>query len=178
MPLPDDSEARPAPPTGTFPPGVKAAGVIWIALSPLLGLLIISAITIRRINPIELGVPVIVTFGLLWSGVQTVRGRERNLLSKGAGSMLLGLLYAAAAIIAIVEWPVGASLISLITLAIAAGALVTGLVTAGVLAIAGRGKYMAWRKSQGLADRARQRTAEEDDYDDAARRASDRDETS
>jgi len=171
MRLPDDSEA---PPTGTFPPGVKAAGVIWIALSPLLGLLIISAITIRRINPIELGVPVIVTFGLLWSGVQTLRGRERNLLSKGVGSTLLGLLYAAAAII---EWPVGAPLISLITLAIAAVALVTGLVTAGVLAIAGRGTYMEWRKSQGLADRVRQRTAEEDDYDDVPRRASDRDET-
>src|SRR5439155_26027452 len=92
------------------------------------------------------------------------------MLGNGIGSIVFGLLYVAVTIFILLLGAHGMANVAVIVLAGLSALLALALLTAGILAIAGRDAYAEWRAAQGLDRGARQRTVEEEDYDDRPRR--------
>jgi hypothetical protein len=174
MPPPDDSDVPRAAPIVRFPAAVRAAGIIWIGLgvfslvSAILSLFL--NIVPAAANPGQLiqGNPCLSACGLLLAiaflsmGGQTVRGTSRGVVENGICSVLLGLLNVAGAIFLLA----GAEHFVFIVVAALSGGLGVALLTAGILAVAGRNAYAEWRAAHALPIHTRRRTAEEEDYDD------------
>jgi hypothetical protein len=179
----DDYDDRPKRPVVPFPPGIRAAGIIWIGFG-ILGLigaglsfaLNAAAAAANAGQPVGgnvCGSACIALFALsfLLIGVQTVKGTAKGTLGNGIGSLIFGLLYAAIAVIAIIagaRFAGGPQGLPIVVTTIYA-MLAMALLTAGLLAVVGRQAYAEWRVMHGFSTRARPRTAEEKDYDDRPR---------
>jgi len=150
-------DIRQAPP---YPKTVVAAGVLWIifgclALLSLLVLLVAAFVLVADVQgaaaawglllsgAVWSAVPIgLIGAALIGAGSQSIRGTARDTLGSGIGSIILGLIYwGVAAIAVMVEWFIPAGVAGLV------GAL---LLTAGVLALAGRSGYKLWRKAYKL----------------------------
>lgn len=139
-----------------YPPLVTAAGWIWIAFGciVLLNMVLIVLLSFAAgagrggaegASTIGGGLCIAIVVGLfgavfLHVGNQSVRGTARDTLGNGVGSMLFGLFYFG-----------GAAAQTAIGQIVQAGVAGLGgvlLLTAGLLALIGRGQYKLWRKSQ------------------------------
>ena len=186
MPRPDDfddPDDRLAHSAVHFPPAVRAAGIIWLAFGAvaLLAYLVSFAVNMAG-RPggggFGMGCGVLFAIAFLATGYQTVTGRAKGTVGNGLLSLLFGLLYTCGTVILVVLATGGARAGQELTLFVAAGIvalLAVALVTAGMLAIAGRTTYAEWLAAHGRG-RRRRRTPEEEDYDDRPRRRRVRDE--
>lgn len=195
MPRPDDYDDyddQPSRSAVPFPVGIKAAGIIWICFGGL-GLASSAISFILQAgqaagagpgqgpqgNVCSVGCSVLFALAFLMVGIQTVRGTAKGTLGNGIGSLVFGLLYAGLAVMLFVVGmagpagaPAGMGPFFLIVGGMCA-LLGLALLTAGFLAIAGRGAYADWRAATGAAPRPRRRSVEEDDYDDRRHRDDD-----
>ena len=136
-----------------FPGVVMAAGIIWIVLG---GLILLNAAAILLIGAtLSAGTRsgelagmaacssiLVALFGaaFLLVGVQTVKGTAPGTLGNGVGSIIFAVLQFGGAVVQIVAGQIPQGAISFL------GGC--GLMTAGVLAVVGRRRYMAWRKAR------------------------------
>jgi hypothetical protein len=182
MPVRDDydDDDRPSRSTNKFPPGVKAAGIIWIAFGALgliqavLSLISAGAQAAGGGGPAGspycgVGCGVLFALVFLMVGVQTVKGTAKSTLGNGIGSIIFGVLYLGLAAMVFVGsgfLPVGVDA----TMVIVMGAVVAvqglALLLAGTLALMGKSAYEDWRVAQGLVRKPKRKTQEERDYDD------------
>ena len=164
-----------------FPGSVTAAGVIWLVIGVLgtLSFLLQIALTGARLGGAGPGAPVQATaagaslccgvvfaLAFLWIGYQTVTGKAADVLGNAIGSFVFALIYLGIGVLFAVLPLVGAGpppfpgVVVVVVLALSAG-LGLLFLTAGLLALAGRGRYRAWKRS--LRPR---RYDDDDDYED------------
>ncbi len=155
-----------------YPKPVSVAGVLWIVfgaitlLNVAVGLLLVAAVAGgfgelgARGTGMVCGAVLSALFGAVFIhvGVQSVRGTARDTLGNGIGSIIFGLLQLAVGVLKMIQADAIVGSIGLLS--------GVGLLVAGVLALVGRDKYKAWRRSQRV-ERDRRR----DDSDDRPRRA-------
>jgi hypothetical protein len=151
----DDWDRDDLPQDVPFPKLVSTAGIMWIVAG---GVILVDG-AIKVLSVLMLGSAVgrgagafftgavcgagfiaFVGGAFLFVGVQSVRGTAADTLGNGVGSIILGALVLGLALIALLVDPLVAG-INLVS----AG----GLITAGVLALVGRGDYKLWKRSQG-----------------------------
>ncbi|HEX3149089.1 MAG TPA: hypothetical protein VHR66_13495 [Gemmataceae bacterium] len=175
-----DDDDRPSRSSAKFPPGVKAAGIIWISFGALGLINIVLQLAMAAGNAVAGGGPggspytgvgcgVIIALVFLMVGIQTVKGTAKGVLGNGIGSIIFGVLYLSCGGLLLAGSgfvPAGAD--STLLLAVGGIALLMGLalLLAGVLALMGKSAYEEWRVAAGLARKPRRRTQEERDYDD------------
>ena len=131
------------------PGSITAAAVLWIiygSLSLLGNLMTLAASHGRTGTSSIFGFAMALAF--LITGIQALGGRAKGLLGAGIASIILGaiVLLAFLALGSLVRgMHAPAALLAVIGLL--AGGL---LITPGILACAGNGKYKAWRQSRGM----------------------------
>jgi hypothetical protein len=168
----DDEDDRPRRRGGAeFPPGVKAAGIIWIGYG-ILGLIaaviifVLAGAAAAQVGPGGAPifcVPICYTFfalAFLFVGVQTVKGTAKSTLGNGIGSIIFGVLSLLGAAGALIQ---GGGTPAVVQGGISV-LLGLALLTAGTLALMGKTQYEDWRASQGMA-RKKRPTQEERDFD-------------
>jgi hypothetical protein len=127
----------------SFPRNVRAAGILWIVFGGLIvPLMVVGLMTtlIRTRLQVALasccGVPVLsIGAAFVWVGIQTVRGKASSMKGNDTGSIIFGVLNLLLGLALSVDYPVQG------TLSLIAG---SGLVAAGLLAMAGRYHYRVW----------------------------------
>ena len=178
----DDPAARPDGTGVPFPPGVKAAGMIWIGFG-VIGLLGAATLFVFMLvwagGAGAGGVPVfcapvcLTLFAIvfLMAGIETVKGKAKGILGNAVGSIFFGVLYLGQAALA-VSRGAGAGMVEVVVGAALFGVLGLALVGAGVFALFGKSDYEKWRRAHGMdwgSRRSRRRTQEEQDFDDEDR---------
>jgi hypothetical protein len=146
-----------------FPSLVWCAGVIWILFGCLMLInagcqVVLTAMNTAAAgqqanasNPGATGAPFCgALFGIafLFVGAQTVKGTAKDTLGNGIGSLVFGVLIGSVGALLVVAALALTGALSLILL-IAGGINVfagVGLLVAGILALAGREQYKAWRR--------------------------------
>jgi hypothetical protein len=137
-----------------FPATVMAAGIFWIALGAVLVLALLVALAgaffmaqgrQEKGEVVFGGICTGLFFGLIGAafifvGVQTVLGTARDTVGNGVGSIIFGALNGAAGLGYVLTREYFQSVVSFIC--------GVGLLTAGVLALVGRTRYKAWRRSR------------------------------
>jgi hypothetical protein len=186
MPRPDEYDDYDEPAAGPdhtgvpFPAGVKAAGIIWIGFG-VLGLLGAATLFVFMLawaggaGPAPaFCAPVCLTlFALVFllAGIETVKGKAKGILGNAVGSIIFGALYLGQSAMYLTRWGGPRTAETLLSAALLA-VLGLALVTAGILALVGKGAYEKWRSAHGMdwgSRRSRRRTQEEQDFDDEDR---------
>lgn len=167
----------------TFPAIVRVAGIIWLCVGGLSTLNMAAAFLLGGVNNAGVGagpgccpglVAGVVAFAFLHCGYQTVTGKAKDTLGNGIGSIVLGLLQLAGALLIGVggvlaqnQGANGPPPEVLMAVAVVAGVLGAALVLAGILALAGRSRYREWREVNAPPPKRRRRPRRErDDADD------------
>ncbi len=149
----NDTESKPP----AFPMTVTLAGIAWIGIGGLIILMsfVIVMALLFQVRPDEtgtvvervMGVAVCITailglFGgaFIFVGVESVRGRARDTLGNGIGSLIFAVLQLGVAI--------GNAGSDSFRQAGINGVCGLGFLAAGILALMGRSQYKAWRKAE------------------------------
>ena len=172
----DEDQPRRSIRRSPFPRMVQTAGVIWIVFGSLILLngtvnLLLSFTMKEQVGGAEstgrmCGVLLILLFGAVFIhvGVQSVRGTARDTLGNGIGSVIFALLAGGVgAVMLVAGFALGE--LALLIAVIAGGIYLLaglGLLAAGVMALAGREEYKAWKQSQQRP--RRRRTRDDDDF--------------
>lgn len=157
----DDDDDRPP----GFPAGVRLAGVMWIAVG-ILQLLLTALMTLtllpgngRGVGGVNSVVLCVIFAGsgvgaaLLFAGYRTVTGRAGGTLGYSVGSLVLGALYFALAVLAAVaavrtdrNAQFGGLAVAMSLVVSVVSGLFTLLYVPGLLGLAGRQRYRVWRE--------------------------------
>jgi hypothetical protein len=150
-----------------FPGTVRIAGIIWIVIGGLIllnavaNLIITSALAAGQ-NPGAAAaggscpavVGALIGLAFIFVGQQSVRGTARDTLGNGIGSLGIGLLVSGVGVLAVLGGAAVAGqqagqqgmILLIIGIVNLFGGI--GLLTAGLLALIGRGRYREWKRSQ------------------------------
>lgn len=165
-----------------IPGGVKAAGIIWIGAGSLALFNVAVALGLQGAdnNGNDPGTgtsccPGLVGIAFLVCGYQTVTGQSADTRGNAIGSILFGLLQVIVAVVMAIAG-VGARAVGgprpmppevMLVVSLVVGVMGATLITAGVLALAGRQKYLEWRGANGPSkapnNRSRRDRARDDD---------------
>jgi len=146
---------EPGGPRRSMPAAVLWAGILWIVYGVLqlisILLAVIPAVQAGQ-SPVtpQTGCSLLFGIAFLFVGYQTVTGTAKDTLGNAIGSLILGLLAALLAVMILA----GGQQLQIdprvrLAAAISAGLSATLLIVAGVLALAGRADYRAWRSARG-----------------------------
>lgn len=179
---PDEPYPPPAP---AFPGGVRAAGVLWVAVGGLFvlgscaGAVLGVMIQARRPGPAQPNpaegcttlVGILIGVGFFLAGLNVLRGSARDTLVPSVLSILLGVVYLLVGVLALVlsgtppANPAADMSVALILSGIIGTVMGCGLLLPAGLALAGRPRYLRWRAAQPSRSRRRRRYDPEDEPD-------------
>jgi hypothetical protein len=147
-------DRRPGDPA--FPSTVMTAAVIWIGVGVLGLLTLIATLIVIGGHPGRAPIPCcgsLIATAFLLPGYQTVTGAARDTFGNGVGSLLLGLLQLLFAAVLGIRGLEAADrdprvpIEAVIVTSLVIGVIGVMLVAAGILAFAGRERYLEWRRA-------------------------------
>ena len=133
-----------------MPAAVLWAGILWIVYGVLQLVGIVLNMLSPPVNLPQIGCTLLFGIAFLFVGYQTVTGTAKDTLGNAIGSLILGLLVALLAVMILA----GGQQLQIdprvrLAAAISAALSAALLIVAGVLALAGRADYRAWRSARG-----------------------------